>query len=478
MIAVLVLWGCAPRPPQRLTLALEDDIVSLDPHAYDDEVTSSVLFNIYQGLVGFDPKMRIVPLLAERWENPNDLTWRFFLRPGIKFHDGRVLQAEDVAFSLKRARNGRLGHYLSAIGQIKALDPQTLEIVTKEPSPILLNKLSFVAIVPRGTGDTIIRPVGTGPYVLSDYRPGEHIILKSFNDYWGKRPEILEAEYLTIPEPEKRLEALSLGRIDLAKFIYLKDSVKYRGSPIQFVSLPGLGVTLLGLNLSRPGPLQDRRVRQAIFWSLDPQEIIAKTNLEATVSDQLVSPFVVGYLDRKPAGRPNLKMARKLLAGHRGKIAIDLEVATTVKTRAEVVAAQLARAGIEIRVVPREWPELNRRLEGRQCAFYLIGWACVTGDASDLLEACLHSPKDGRYGSANWSGYGHPEVDRLVELAASSLDNKTRMIYMQQALERSLEDLPLVPLYVRSQTYAYRQGLNFHPRQDGSVMVAEISFQR
>lgn len=185
LIAAAMLMGCSHRPPQRLTLALEDDIVSLDPHAYDDEVTSSVLFNIYQGLVGFDPRMRIVLLLAERWENPNDLTWRFFLRPGIEFHDGRELQAEDVVFSLERARGGRLGHYLSAIGQVRALDSRTVEVVTKEPSPILLNKLSFVAIVPRGSPDTIRHPVGTGPYVLSEYRLRERLVLKSFSGYWG-----------------------------------------------------------------------------------------------------------------------------------------------------------------------------------------------------------------------------------------------------------------------------------------------------
>jgi len=284
--------------------------------------------------------------------------------------------------------------------------------------------------------------------------------------------------YLTIPEPEKRLEALSRGKIDLAKFVYLKDSLKYRGCGIRFVSLPGLGVTLLGLNLSRPGPLRDRKVRQAIFWALDPQEIIAKTNLEATASDQLVAPFVVGYLERGSAGRPNLEKARKLLAGYGRKVAVDLEVASTVKVRAEVVAAQLARAGIEAKVVPREWTELNQRLEKRQCAFYLFGWSCVTGDASDLLEACLHSRSNGRYGSANWSGYRRPEVDQLVELASRSLENKTRIGYMQQAMERALQDLPLVPLYVRSQTYAYRRGLSFQPRQDGSVMLAEISFER
>lgn len=476
----MLLPACGRHSPETVVVALEDDIVSLDPHALDDEVTSSALANVCQALVGFDPQMRIVPLLAQAWENPNDLTWRFRLRPGVRFHDGRLLNASDVVFSLERARSGRLSYYLSQVSTVRAVDEMTVEIITSQPAPVLLNKLNFIAVLPGGTPDSIAMPVGTGPYRFEEYHPGRKLVLRAFNGYWGGRPRISRAELLVLPTPEERLEALAKGQIHLAKFVQLRDSVKYHDADIAYDCLPGLGVTMLGANVSLPGPLRDRRVRQALYWALDPAKLIEQTGLDARPIGQLVAPFVVGFIPQAEADRPKADKARTLLAqaGYGPGLRLELEASTSAAARAEAVVRQLTAVGIDARVVPREWTVLTERLNRRQARFFLVGWSCVSGDASDLLEACMHSESGPGYGSANWCGYSMPDLDRQIELASRTLDARRRIVLLQQALSAGLEDMPLIPLYVRAQTYAYSRRLDFRPRQDGWVLIAELSFRR
>lgn len=461
-------------------VALDDDIVSLDPHALDDEVTASALANVCQALVGFDPQMRITPLLAQAWENPNDLTWRFRLRPGVRFHDGRLLNASDVVFSLERARSGRLSYYLSQVRTIRAVDEMTVEIVTSQPAPVLLNKLNFIAILPGGTPDSISAPVGTGPYRFEEYQPGRRLVLKAFDGYWGGRPRIPRAEFAVLATPQERLEALARGEIHLAKFVQLRDSAKHPRAGLIYHSLPGLGVTLLGANVGLPGPLADRRVRQAVYWALDPAKLIEQTGLDARPIGQLVSPFVVGFIPQAEADRPKADRARALLAqaGYGPGLKLELEASISAAPRAEAAARQLSAVGIDARVVLREWAELTERINRRQARFFLVGWSCNSGDASDLLEACLHSQGGPGYGSANWCGYSVPELDRQIEQAGRTLDARRRIVLLQQSLSAGLEDMPLIPLYVRDQTYGHCRRLDFRPRQDGWVLISELSFRR
>ncbi len=475
-----LMAACSRPLPSKVVVALEDDVVSLDPHAYDDEVTSVALANIYQPLVGFDSQMRIVPILAQSWENPNDLTWRFRLRPGVRFHNGKALDAQDVVFSLKRTQRGRLAYHLGQVASVRAMDESTVEITTRQPAPILLNKLNFIAIVPQGCPDSIAHPLGTGPYCFVEHQVGRSLILRANPDYWGPKPRIAEAELRAIPTPEGRLEALKRGEIHLAKFVPRHQPREDKKSEVCYVSLPGLGVTLLGINVQTKGPLADRRVRQAIYWAIDPQRVIQENDLAATPNDQLVAPFVVGYIPGGESKRPQTARARELLkqAGYASGFRTTIEVSTSAASRAQSLARQLQEVGIELEVVPREWSELNERLERRQAAFYLIGWSCVSGDASDLLEACLHSGRRPGYGLSNWSRYQDAEMDDLIERAGRTLDQRQRILYLQKALRRGLEEMPLIPLYVRSQTYAHCRRLVFQPHQDGTVPLAELSFTR
>lgn len=479
---ILALLSCRPehRDQKILYLSLEDDIITLDPHLHDDSVTHSVLFNIFEPLVSFDERMRLMPALAVSWENPDDLSWRFHLRPGVRFHNGAPCLAADVVHSLRRAQKSEVGHYLSQVKQITEIDSLTVELKTDKPAPVLLNKLTFIAIVPRNCPQPLSRPLGTGPYIFQDYRKGVSLRLAANRGYWGGVPRISQAVFRILPEDGERLQALLAGKIYLARDMEGDAKQKIKDEPdLQYLSRPGLGVSHLGINVRAGGPLSDRRVRQAIYWALDPVEIVALSGMEAEPCHQLVSPYIVGYLPRNDIVRPDRNRAKELLrrAGYRHGFRTTLELSTSAAASAgPIIVRQLERIGIRVKLVGQEWTGFAQRLKRQQSPFYLIGWACSSGDASDLYDACLHTKTESGYGFANHTGYSNPAVDRLIEQSNQTLNQKERMEILHRIQSLIMEDMPLIPLYIRNRGYGVSKKINFTPRQDARVRLVDISW--
>lgn len=481
LLLFLILACGAPDDGDRvLSLAMEQDVITLDPHAHDDSVTHSVLANVYEALVTFDGAMHLVPALAARWENPSDHLWRFHLRRGVAFHDGRPLTAEDVKFSLERASRTKTGHYLSSVKNVTVLDAHTLELETLGPEPVLLNKLALIGIVPAGTPAGAPTAVGTGAYRVVSYRKGDALALAANGSWWRGAPAIRRAEVKVLADPASRARALARREIHLAREVSEKDLNGAAARHARFLSEAGLHVFFLGASLEKPGPLRDARVRRAIFWALDPRELIRESGLAGTPSDQLVPATIFGHLARRESGRPQVDRARALLeeAGYGDGLALTLDMPKhSAGTVGKALAAQLGRVGIRLEVTGWEWRDFSGRLDRRESPFYNVGWACY-GDASDLLDAMLHTRRPPAYGAANFGGYSSPEVDAAIERAGRSLDPSVRLVELQRAMERSLEDLPLIPLYQRRRTYGVDERVRFQPRQNGQVLLSELAWAR
>jgi peptide/nickel transport system substrate-binding protein len=477
------LLACRPAAVDReLRLAMEDDIITLDPHLHDDSITHSVLFNIYDPLVAFDDQMRIIPALATSWENPDDLTWVFHLRPGVSFHDGQRLTAEDVKFSLDRARKSKVGYYVSTVKAVSVVDSLTVTVATENPSPILLNKLTFVAILPRSSADPAIKPVGTGPYSFVEYRPGDILRLASYAGHWKGKPSIDRAVFRILPDDRERLEALLAGEIALTRDLEMSARGRVEADArLGFISNTSLAVSYLGINFNTKGPLRSRQVRQAIFLALDPDRMVADLQQIGSPSDQMISPYIIGYVPSLNFGRPKLEEARQLLAqaGYPKGFEVTLEMAkSSVPTDGRVVASQLGQVGIRVHVVGLDWPELSDRMDRQQSPFFKLGWSCSSGDASDLFDACLHTKDGTGLGTANMGGYSNRTLDGLIERAGKTMASRERIDLLHQAQRMIMEDLPLIPLYVRNRTFAFDGRLAFRPRQDGRIQLAELAWTK
>ena len=149
---------------------------------------------LFEGLVRFDANLKIEAALAQSWSNPDATHWLFQIRPGVRFHDGRPLEAGDVAYSIRRAatfERSVISPYFTSIRQVTALDARRVEIETREPDPLLLNKLTFVYIVPRAASlenpALANKPVGTGPYRFDHWLTENRFLLKRFDGYWGRQ---------------------------------------------------------------------------------------------------------------------------------------------------------------------------------------------------------------------------------------------------------------------------------------------------
>jgi peptide/nickel transport system substrate-binding protein len=482
--AVVVLAvACAPPPASEvrkrpLRIALHGDPSTLDPHLQAEAIAHSVLGNVYESLVTFDAEMRLRPSLVESWENPDDLVWRFHLRPGVRFHDGRPLTTADVVASFERARSlpdSKSGGALVAVAEVRALDELDFEIRTVTPVPILLNKLAFFFIVPADVPALIRHPVGTGPYRFVAYA-GDRVRLAAFAEHWRGPPPEPEVELWFVSDSGERLRALLAGDIDLAGELAPEDAAALAAADgFRVESRSSLAVTYLQMN---PGvaPFADPRVRQAVDLALDRERLVAEIlNGQGQPVGQMVSPDIFGFAPDLAPVRRDLDAARRLLAaaGFGGGLDVVLEARDGRETAP--VREQLAAAGIRAEVVTRPWSEMYSRLQSGAVDFYLGSWVCSPGDASDLLDQKIHRRDPGRgYGSSNSNAYSQPEIDRLIEDSGKLLDMAQRRRLLQSALRAVAEDRAFLPLYTPYVLYGVRREVEWVPRQDEQIKAFEV----
>lgn len=469
----------SPPPARPLRIAVHSDPLVLDPHLRNEALTYSLLRNIYEGLTAFDVEMRIGPALAASWENPNDLTWVFHLRPGARFHDGRELTAGDVAFSLDRARTlpaSSFGSYLVAVDRVRALDLHTVELTTRRPYAILLNKLAFVLIVPAGSPPEIHHPVGTGPYRLVSYQPGVRLELRAARGHWDLAPPLSQVEFLPVTDPGERVARLRRGEVDIIQEPGPENIDGLRSAAgCRLLEQESLTVNYLMLKAKRP-PLSDLRVRRAIHLALDrPALVQAALHGEGRPAGQMVGRSIFGYSpDLKPPPR-DLPAARRLLAdaGYPGGFDVDLEFRRG-RPAAEI-RRQLAEIGIRVHPMERPWDELFPRLMARRVDFYLGAIITPSADASDLFDAMVHS-RDAAlgYGDSNFVDYRNETLDALIQDSGTTLDMLARRAKLERCMHMLMEDLNFIPLYVPYAVYGARDDVVWQPRRDGFILAREI----
>jgi len=474
--------GSLDRP---LRIALHGAPSTLDPHLQSEVPAQIVLGHIYESLVIFDLRLRPVPSLAESWENPDALTWRFHLRSGVHFHDGRPLEVADVVYTLERARRhvrSRQAGALVAISSVRRVGERSLELHTDLPYPILLNKLAHLAIIPQGAPEEIVDPVGTGPYRV--VRHGEDSIeLEAVPGYWrldAEHPRLYpqEVQIFYTPSLEDRLRGLSESRFDFMDDLATSHIAEVSAqADLRVESMSSLGVTYLQLDI-RQKPWDDRRVRRAIDLLLDRDRLVAEElDGRGQAVGQLVSSNVFGY---NPELLPTVRdpaAARRLLAEAGYPNGLDIEIEYREGRDLVAIARQLAEGGVRAHGLTRPWAEMYRRLQSGEIGAYLGTWLCTSGDASDLFDRKLHTPDPDRgWGDANWSRYLNPQLDRLIEESQQLTNPLERGALLKKAMALTAEDLAYVPIYSRYSVYGVRRNLEWQPRRDGRILAFEMSW--
>ena len=441
-----------------------------------------MLRNLYEPLTCFDSRLRIEPCLAESWENPDELTWRFYLRSDVLFHDGSRFSAEDVVFSLERARNhpqSALASYLVQVEDVVAVDESTVEIRTSRPYPILLNKLAYLPLLPSGVSDDMESPIGTGAYRLVRWEPGESIELEAFEGHWRGPPPVDRALFRPVRDPARRIEMLLDGSLDIVREVspWLAEEVE-ESRAVRLERRLGLEVQYLHL---RPdwGPFRDPKVRRAVHLALDRRVLVEEIQEgHGRPVGQLVSANVFGFAPGVQPPEPDREEARRLLAEAGYPDGFSVPLVTREGRDPGPIVEQLGQIGIEVRVSVQPWTELYPRFGREEIPFYYGAAVASTADASDILDSKVHTREPGRgYGNTNFGGYSDPRVDALIEESGSTLETIPRRELLQEAMERAMEDRVYVPLFVTYDLYGIRHEIEWRPRLDTVLLVREMRFR-
>lgn len=494
LASLLAVAGCRrPDAVRELTLSLPYDLDTLEPGRRDRLSDFAVLSNLYEPLVTTDAGLTVRPCLAERWSNPDETTWVFDLRRGVRFHDGRPLTADDVVASFRRLLDEPVtleaARHVGTIASIRALAPGRVEIRTRTPMPDFLNRVRFIHVVPASASRAELQAaaVGTGPYRLVASVPGASVTLARFEGYWGRPPDVERAVVLLNRQPADALADLLSGRAGFAQS-NSRDAVVAGGHGGFVLRRVGsIAVKLLVVDVAGErsphvvggvNPFRDRRVREAIHVGIDRVRLVESLPAPAFPAWQLVPPFIFGYAPGLPRPEPDPARARALLAeaGHPGGFRATLHARRLLSDSVEPLRRELE--GIGIRADVRTLPEAEFFAETEPGSGFVMGltrFGCPTGDAANFFDTGLHSPRpDGSWGADNYARYSSPEVDELLERAARTLFPGRRRPMLERVMEIAMRDLPWIPLYVDEDVYVHRAGLEWQPRLDNYVIVCDL----
>ncbi len=478
VLAGAVLATSCSEPSRPIRVAIHSAPIDLDPHFQNESLTLGILGNIYEGLTDFDEVLGTRPRLAESWTNPDERTWVFRLRRGVRFHDETPVGAQDVVRSLERARSvegSALASYLVEVETLRALDERTVEIRTRRPFAALLARLAQVYVVPRDAPARIVSPVGTGPYRLVRYGGGV-LELAPAGTSTGESRGVTPVTFVVEPDADARLRKLLAGEVDVAANLPGTSVAVLRGSgSCRAEVLPGSTVEYLHFAWI-DARFRDRRVREAIHLAIDRVAYVAEAHggLGQPIS-QMAAPGVFGYApDLRPPAR-DVARGRALLAEAGHPEGFDVVLEQRPGRRGDVLARQLAEAGLRVTLRQTPWGDLYRRLQRGDVGFYFGGVVSPTAEASDVLDGWVHSRDAARgYGMSNHSRYSSPRADELIEAASMSFSLVNRRELLQEAMRVAMADLPFVPVAAVSQVYGVRQDLSFRPRVDLKLLGREM----
>jgi|LZCG01.1.fsa_nt_gb peptide/nickel transport system substrate-binding protein len=470
-----------------LTAAISADPVGFDPHKTSAYSSFEVLENVYDTLVSVGDDLRPIPALAKTWATSEDgLTWTFNLRENVTFHNGDPLTAQDVKYSLERIMDPDTGSgaawRLAAVDSITAPDEYTVVIKLKYPYPGLLTKLGGykgMAIVDKKTVDdgTInTHPVGTGPFMFVEYIPGDRVVLKKNPAYWQDgKPYLDKIVYRIIPDETVRVTSLLTGEVDWIDSVPPQRISELQDNPSIVVGqTSGTSYWYIGVNLKH-SPLGDKRVRRAIAFTINREEVAAAAKWEAaTPNDGPIPSSSFYYADIHPfLGNESLDKAKELMkeAGYPDGFKADIMVTNfypeTVRS-ALALQSEIKALGIELEVRVLEWGTWLQEEGAGNFDLYVLGWIGNL-DPDDYFYAQHHTGE-----VFNFTGYSNPEVDSLLDQGRQATDPEKRFEIYKQVQDLIINDAPYIYLYIPKVVQAWQPSVQgYVTRSDEAVRFVD-----
>ncbi|MCD6733133.1 MAG: ABC transporter substrate-binding protein [Burkholderiaceae bacterium] len=497
--AVVGTLAAGTAQAKTLRIADQGDALSMDPHSLNESLQLSFTGNIYEPLVAHDKKLGLVPGLATRWTQVNPTTWRFELRRGVTFHDGTPFTADDVLFTFARAAGdgSDMKSYTSDIAQVRKVDADTVEIVTKNPFPILPDVISLVYIMSKkwceeNRADKPVdkrkgienaasfRANGTGPFRLKSRDPGVRTVLVRNLNYWDKvETNLDEVVFTPIGADATRVAALVSGEIDFMQPVPVQDVARLKQNPnLNIMQGPELRTIFLGMDQARnellfsnvkgKNPFKDVRVRRAFFQAIDIEAIRTRIMRgAATPTALMIAPGIKGFpaeLNKRLPHDP--EASKKLLAeagypnGFELKMNCPNDRYVNDGEICQAVAGMLARVGVKVNLEAETKGTYFPKILSRNTSFYLLGWTPATYDAHNVLNAIIGTPDPSGRGQFNLGGYSNARVDELTKLVQSETDQTKRNAMIAEAFKIHQDEVGHLPLHQQALAWGMRKNVS------------------
>lgn len=432
-----------------LQLAVDQSPVGLDPHVATAFSTFVVTGQVYEGLLDIDASLKVRPLLASRYTKSADgLRYVFTLRPGVRFHNGDPLSAQDVVFSMDRVKDPKtaspLASRLSSVSDIKATGPLEITFVLSKPFAPFLSEVATISIVSKkyveGGGNLQRSAVGTGPFAFKQWVPDTFLELSKNTAYWVKAQPYLDSlKFNIVPDASTRQIGLQSGTYQFLPNIDASVAATLKTAPgVQLLKSQDLAYSLMGVNVSRK-PFNDPRVREALNYAINRPELVQGVYFGDAVPAGPLPPALRTYatpVSNFPCYATNAAKARDLLkqAGYPNGVDFSILTFSTIKTvadSAQVLQAQLAKAGFRARVDVQEFGS------------FVQNWRNSNFDAFVSLNGGSVDPDGHLYrglisgGSTNVFKFADSAVDKLLEEGRNATSTGSRVRTYAQ-LQKSL----------------------------------------
>ena len=491
-------------PAGKVVIAQGVDPTTLDTMNQSETPASNVGRHIMDTLYERDQNLKIVPALAvEMPKLVAPTTWEVKLRKGVKFHNGETFDAEAVKFTLERLAQGqgklRGATFFASIDRVEIVDPSTVRVHTKKPWPTFTVVMTFVqsgmmppkASKDRDTAAISKGPIGTGPFKFVRWSKDEEIVLEANDQYWRGAPKIKTVVFRPIPDDAVRVAALQNGEIDLAVNIPPHLAAIIDKHPKLFLSTaPSIRTIQLMYYTHQmdaqhkptgpyAGPTADKRVRQAIAYAIDADEIIKNVLDGKGVRVATMLPSMhFGYDPKLVPIKHDAAKAKKLLAdagfgggvdivlhGPQGRYVRDKEVA-------EAITGQLNKAGIRTTLRTYDFVTyLNNMVYVHKAGpIWLIGWGSPTMDADSIYTPLFKTP--GIF--VNWH---NEDFNGMAEQAQSTMDEKKRLEMYHRINKFWIDEMPAVPLYQQIDLYGVSKRVNWKARSDEVIQAYNMSLK-
>ena len=480
-------------PAKILKVAMDADPVSLDPHVQLSGGMLQYSHICFDPLVRWTKDMKFEPRLASKWERIDDLTMRFHLRKGVKFHSGNTFTAKDVKWTIERLKISQdfKGLFEPFVGA-KVIDDYTVDIITKKPYALLLNMATYVfpmdsefytgtdekgqpkdAIVKIGPSFALTNESGTGPYMVTYREQGVKNVFKRFPAYWDKKsPGNADEIVLTpIKNDATRVAALLSGDVDFIMPVPPQDYARIdKDKNSKLIAMSGSRLITVQLNQKRRSELGNKMVRQAIVYATNNAGIVEKIMKgTATTAAQQAPTGFAGY-KTSLVPRFDLEKAKDLMkkAGYENgfectMIAPNNRYVNDEKI-AEAFATMLAKINIKVnlKTMPKAqyWDQFDAQVADMQ----LIGWHPDTEDSANYSEFLIMCPnKETGYGQYNSGNYCNPKLDEMVLASQTETDLKKRSKILQDVEQILYDEAAYVPFHWQNLSWAGKKNLRMEP---------------